>query len=115
MKCLNEKYLDITLDRMTYVPIQAFLNYKMDQGLKGSSIKQYYLAIHSAFARTVKMERIEQHPMDKMVVPRAERHEAVFYNEEELNELFEVFKGHKLNLSFTLLPIMVCVVVRYSV
>lgn len=32
---LNEKYPDITLDRMTYVPIQAFLNYKMDQGLKG--------------------------------------------------------------------------------
>ena len=95
---LNEKYPDITLDRMTYVPIQAFLNYKMDQGLKGSSIKQYYLAIHSAFAWAVKMEHIEQHPMDKMVVPRAERHEAVFYNEEELNELFEVFKGHKLEL-----------------
>ena len=44
------------------------------------------------------MELIEQHPMDKMVVPRAERHEAVFYNEDELNELFEVFKGHKLEL-----------------
>lgn len=98
MQYLNEKYPDITLDRMTYVPIQAFLNYKMDQGLKGSSIKQYYLAIHSAFAWAVKMEHIEQHPMDKMVVPRAERHEAVFCNEEEVNELFEVFKGHKLEL-----------------
>ncbi|MBE6872672.1 MAG: hypothetical protein E7493_01985 [Ruminococcus albus] len=82
LKYLNEKYPDITLDKMTYVPIQAFLNYKMEQGLKGSSIKQYYLAIHSAFAWAVKMERIEQHPMDKMVVPRAERHEAVFYNED---------------------------------
>lgn len=98
LKYLNEKYPSITLDRMTYVQIQAFLNYKMDQGLKGSSIKQYYLAIHSAFAWAVKMELIEQHPMDKMVVPRAERHEAVFYNEDELNELFEVFKGHKLEL-----------------
>lgn len=98
MLYLNEKYPNITLDEVTYTPIQAFLNYKMDQGLKGSSIKQYYLAIHSAFAWAVKMEYIEQHPMDKMVVPRAERHEAVFYIEEELNELFEVFKGHKLEL-----------------
>ena len=36
--------------------------------------------------------------MDKMSVPRADRHEAVFYNVDELNELFEVFKGHKLEL-----------------
>lgn len=41
---------------------------------------------------------LTQHLMDKMSVPRAERHEAVFYNVDELNELFEVFKGHKLEL-----------------
>ena len=98
MLYMNDKYPNITLNEVTYTQIQAFLNYKMDQGLKGSSVKQYYLAIHSAFAWAVKMEYIEQHHMDKMVVPRAERHEAVFYNEEELNELFEVFKGHKLEL-----------------
>ena len=44
------------------------------------------------------MEMLTQHPMDKMSVPRADRHEAVFYNVDELNELFEVFKGHKLEL-----------------
>ena len=37
------------------------------------------------------MELIPKHPMDKLVVPRAERHEAIFYNADELNELFEVF------------------------
>ena len=36
--------------------------------------------------------------MDKLVVPRADRHEATFYNADELNELFEVFKGDKLEL-----------------
>jgi integrase len=44
------------------------------------------------------MEILTQHPMDKLVVPRVDRHEAVFYNEEELAELFEVFKGHRLEL-----------------
>lgn len=98
MKYLNEHYPNIKLSQMTYAPIQAFLNYKMDQGLKGSSVKQYYLAIHSAFTWAVKMEVLKQHPMDKMVMPRAERHEAVFYNEDELNELFEVFNDYKLEL-----------------
>lgn len=36
--------------------------------------------------------------MDKLIVPRADRHEATFYNFDELNELFEVFKGDKLEL-----------------
>ncbi|HRU98814.1 MAG TPA: hypothetical protein P5092_15440 [Ruminococcus sp.] len=34
--------------------------------------------------------------MDKLAVPRADRHEATFYNADELNELFKVFKDDKL-------------------
>jgi integrase len=67
-------------------------------GCKGSSVKQYYLALHSAFAYAVKMELIPKHPMDKLVVPRADRHEATFYNGDELTELLEVFKEDKLEL-----------------
>lgn len=98
MKYISVNYPNITLGKMNHSQIQAFLNHKMDQGLKGSSVKQYYLAIHSAFAWAVKMEILAQHPMDKMVLPRSDRHEAVFYNEDELNKLFRVFEGHKLNL-----------------
>lgn len=95
---MSENYPDVTIAELNHTHIQSFLNYKMDQGLKGSSVKQYYLAIHSAFMWAVKMEILPQHPMDKMVLPRAERHEAVFYNEHELNELFKIFEGHKLEL-----------------
>jgi len=91
-------YPNVTLADLNHTHIQAYLNHKMDEGVKGSTVKQYYLALHSAFAYAVKMEMLAQHPMDKMVVPRAERHEAVFYNVDELNELFEVFKGNKLEL-----------------
>jgi len=42
------------------------------------------------------MELIPKHPMDKLAVPRADRHEATFYNADELNELFKVFKDDKL-------------------
>lgn len=95
---MSEKYPDVTLDDLNHSHIQAFLNSKLDRGLKGSSLKIFYLGLHSAFAYAVKMEILTQHPMDKLVVPRVDRHEAVFYNEEELAELFEVFKGHRLEL-----------------
>ena len=95
---ISEKYPDLTLAEINHMHIQEFLNHKLDSGCKGSSVKVYYLSLHSAFAWAVKMEILTQHPMDKMVVPRADRHEAVFYNEDELNELFKVFKGHKLEL-----------------
>ena len=98
MKFMGEHFPDVTLTDLNHTHVQSYLNHKMDEGVKGSTVKQYYLSLHSAFMWAVKMEILEQHPMDKMVMPRAERHEAVFYNEDELNELFRVFEGHKLEL-----------------
>ena len=98
MKFMGEHFPDVTLADLNHTHVQSYLNHKMDEGVKGSTVKQYYLSLHSAFMWAVKMEILEQHPMDKMVMPRAERHEAVFYNEDELNELFRVFEGHKLEL-----------------
>lgn len=95
---ITEHYPDITLGELRYTHIQEFLNHKLDEGCKGSCAKQYYLAIHSALAYAVKMEYITAHPMDKLVVPRTERYEATFYNRDELNALFEVFKDDKLEL-----------------
>ena len=98
MEYINENYPSLTLGQLNHNHVQNYLNYKLDNGCKGSTAKQYYLALHSAFAYAVKMELIPKHPMDKLVVPRADRHEATFYNADELNELFEVFKDDKLEL-----------------
>lgn len=98
MEYINENYLNLTLGQVNHNHVQNFLNYKLDNGCKCSSVKQYYLALHSAFAYAVKMELISKHPMDKLVVPRADRHEATFYNADELTELFKVFKDDKLEL-----------------
>ena len=95
---MNEKYPDVTLGTITHTHIQSYINYKLDSGCLGNTVKQYYLALHSAFSYAVRMEKIEAHPMDKLVLPRAERHEAAFYNADELNGLFDVFKGDKIEL-----------------
>ena len=95
---LDIHYPGITLGELRHNHVQEFLNHKLDEGCKGSAAKQYYLAIHSALSYAVKMEYIFTHPMDKLVVPRADKHEATFYNKDELNTLFEVFKGDRLEL-----------------
>ena len=95
---LDAEYPGITLGEMNRSIIQEYLNGKLDSGLKGMTVKQYYLALHSAFAYAVKMEMIDVHPMDKMNVPRADRHEASFYNQDELNGLFKVFEGDVIEI-----------------
>ena len=98
MEYIDENYPGLTLGQVNHNHIQNYLNFKLDSGCKGSSVRAYYLALHSAFSYAVKMELISKHPMDKLAVPRAERHEATFYNASELNDLFKVFEGDKLEL-----------------
>ena len=95
---LDKEYSGITLGEINRNIVQEYLNKKLDTGVKGATIKQYYLALHSAFAYAVKMEIIENHPMDRMTVPRTDRFEASFYNQNELNGLFKVFEGDPMEI-----------------
>lgn len=95
---LDEKYSHISLNEIDHNIVQEYFNYAHSRGAKGSTVRSLYLAIHTAFAYAVKMEYISVHPMDKLNVPRADKHEATFYNEEELNHLFEIFKDDSLEL-----------------
>ena len=95
---MNKNYPTVTLDTLDHTHMQSYLNHKLDAGCMGSTVKQYYLALHTAFAYGVKMELLPKQPMEKMNIPRADRHEATFYNADELNTLFEVFKGDRIEL-----------------
>lgn len=98
LEFMNENYPMVTLDTIEHTHVQSFLNYKLDTGCMGSSVKQYYLVLHTAFEYGVKMGLLSGNPMKKMAIPRADRHEATFYNADELNTLFDVFKGDKIEL-----------------
>ena len=98
MSFINKNYPHLTLKQITHTHVQEYLNYKITQGRKGQTCRQYYLVLHSAFAYAVKMEMLAVHPMDKVKTPRADKHEATFYNNEELQELFKVFEGDRLEL-----------------
>lgn len=54
MEYINENYPNLTLGQVNHNHIQNYLNYKLIVVAKGSTAKQYYLALHSAFAYAVK-------------------------------------------------------------
>ena len=52
---MDEKYPRITLSELNYTHIQEFLNDRLRQGVKGNSVKQYYLTLHSNFTITANL------------------------------------------------------------
>lgn len=75
---MKDNYPAATLDTLDHTHVQSYLNHKLEARCMGSTVKQYYLALHTAFAYGVKMELLPKHPMEKMNIPRADRHEATF-------------------------------------
>jgi integrase len=80
------------------IDIQTFYNELYNQGNTANTVKHYHANIHKALKYAVKMELIPSNPADKVELPKMEKYEATFYNKEELEKLFEVFKGDRMEL-----------------
>lgn len=89
---------ELYIDSMKPIDIQEFYSYLYDQGLKGATIKRYHVVIHKALKCAVKNEMIAANPADNVERPKLKRYEATFYTKDELNKLFEVFKGDRMEL-----------------
>ena len=94
----DREFPHLLLSEVTPLQLQKFYNDLYDLGRKGSTIRQYHVNIHRALKYAVKMDIIPANPDDKTDLPKAEKHESSFYNKEELDKLFEVFKGDRLEL-----------------
>ena len=94
----DKEYPHLLLSEVTPLQLQKFYNALYELGRKGSTIRQYHVNIHHALKYAVKMDMLPSNPDDKTDLPRAEKHESSFYNKDELDKLFEVFKGDRLEL-----------------
>lgn len=94
----DKEYPHLLLSEVTPLQLQKFYNALYELGRKGSTIRQYHVNIHRALKYAVKMDMLPSNPDDKTDLPRAEKHESSFYNKDELDKLFEVFKGDRLEL-----------------
>ncbi len=78
--------------------IQEYYSMLHEKGLKGTTVKRYHVIIHKTLEYAVTNEIIPYNPSDRVERPKLKRYEAAFYSKEELNKLFEVFKGDRMEL-----------------
>ena len=85
----------ITLQGLTPKDIQDFYLEKL-KTVSASSVIHYHANIHRALKHAVKLDLIPTNPADKIDRPKKDRFIGSFYDAEEVNKLFEVSKGTKL-------------------
>lgn len=80
------------------VHILDFYNWLYSQGLKGNTVVKYHANIRKALDYAVQTDLIQSNPAIKVGSPPQEQFIADYYNQEELNNLFNVVKDTPLEL-----------------
>lgn len=88
----------IRLKELQPINIQDFYTYLLNDGLSSNTVIHYHAIIHKALDYAFKMNMIVSNPADKVQRPKVEQFIGSFYNENELNTLFEKSKGDPLEL-----------------
>ena len=87
----------IALQELSAKHIQDFYLKELER-VSASSVIHYHANIHKALKYAVKLDLISSNPADKIERPRKERFMANFYDADEVNRLFEISKGTKLEI-----------------
>ena len=87
----------ITLKELTAKDIQDFYLFKL-KSVSASSVIHYHANIHKALKYAVKLDLIPSNPADKVERPKKDHFVGSFFDADEVNKLFEVSKGTKLEL-----------------
>ena len=88
----------IMINDLKPVHILDFYNWLYSQGLKGNTVTRYHANIRKALDYAVKTDLIPNNPAIKVGRPHQEQFIAEYYNEDELNNLFQVVKDTPLEL-----------------
>ena len=88
----------IKLVNMTPIIIQNYYTHLLAQGLSGNTVIHHHALIRKSLDYAYKMNIIDSNPADKVQRPKKEQYIGSFYNESELNTLFEKSKGDPMEL-----------------
>ena len=91
----------ITLKSLTAKDIQDFYLKQLER-VSASSVIRYHANIHKALKYAVKLDLIPGNPADKVERPKKEKFTASFYDADEINRLFEISTGTKLEIPILL-------------
>lgn len=89
----------ITLANLKRADIKEFYNYLLQtRNIKTNTIKRYHANIHKCLNEAVELELISVNPASKIQFDKSEQYIASYYNQKELEKLFEVSKGSAIGL-----------------
>jgi Site-specific recombinase XerD len=86
-----------TLSGLQPWDIQSFYNKELKR-VKANTVIHYHAVIRKALKYAVKIDLIEKNPADKVERPKIDRFVGSFYDSDEINKMFEVAKGTRLEL-----------------
>ena len=91
----------ITLGELTAKHIQDFYLEQLER-VSANSVIHYHANIHKALKYAVKLDLIPTNPADKVERPKIDKFTAIFYDADEINRLFELSIGTKLEIPILL-------------
>ena len=83
----------MTIRKLKTKDIQAYYNTMLSKGRKWNTIAKHHAIIRKALDYAVKLEYIDSNPAVRIEAPKRKKFVTDYYNQEELNELFECVKG----------------------
>lgn len=87
----------IALCNLTKDDILAFYEKELER-VKPSTVKHYHALIHGALNYAVDKHLIPSNPADRIIISKPEPFKGDYYLDSEVLNLFEVIKGHKIEL-----------------
>lgn len=94
------KEKEIRLNELTAIDLENYYNYAMEHDqISTNTILKRHININQALKYAVKLKLITENPADAVIKPKKRKYTGSAYSIEELNELFEIFKGDPLELA----------------
>lgn len=99
----DKNYPNLKLSSLTPKHIQDFYTYKMnDDKVSSNTVIHYHANIRKALQYAYKNGLINSNPADKVERPKKVKFTGTMYNSNELNKLFELVKGERIELAVVL-------------
>lgn len=98
------KERNIKLNELTTIDIQQYYNYSTDiENLSATTVLKRHNNINQALKYAISLGLIDKNPADAVIKPKKVKFNgAAAYNQDELNNLFNVFKNDPLELAIYL-------------
>ncbi len=99
----DEFFPMLPIRELTPKQIQDYYTYEMQvRGVSANTVMHRHANIHKALKYAVKIGLIDSNPSDRIERPKKEKFIGSIYNQEELEQLFEIVKGDPIELGVIL-------------